>query len=254
LSSKSIPVLVVALALLPANGSAQPHPVGRPNPGVVENWMARIESAELELRGGEFKKAKRKLDRLLDEMVNRIEGGPEAGTLLGTPVAYRAIAYASLGQIHEASWGWSMANNLFPGVEKVDLDASGPIAEAVEQHLSQWTFEGEGKSSEELEDRDLVVPRRIGNSTPRFPRAMLRACLEAPVIVECVIDAEGRIHGPRLETPDEPVLGFAAMDHMRTWRFQPARLDGKTVSVSSFVKVNFGLAMCENPFANRARN
>jgi hypothetical protein len=41
------------------------------------------------------------------------------------------------------------------------------------------------------------------------------------------------------------------MDKARTWRFQPATLDGKPSTVEMELTFNFGLIVCDNPFAQR---
>ena len=60
-----------------------------------------------------------------------------------------------------------------------------------------------------------------------------------PVVIEVLVDREGRPHDPVLTAPTR-FAGFAtaALDSVRYWRFDPARgADGEPVAVLTQVRV-----------------
>ncbi len=87
----------------------------------------------------------------------------------------------------------------------------------------------------------MQAPRKIVDVTPTYPaNGSHSARVEGVVILEAVIDAEGRVESVRV-LRSIPLLDQAAMDAVRQWRFTPTRLNGAPVPIVMTVTVNFTL-------------
>lgn len=86
----------------------------------------------------------------------------------------------------------------------------------------------------------ILEPRRIHGGAPPYPELARRAHVEGKVVLECVIDASGRVTGLRVVS-GHPLLAAAAEDAVRAWIYTPTTLNGKAISVVLNVTVKFGL-------------
>jgi protein TonB len=75
---------------------------------------------------------------------------------------------------------------------------------------------------------------------PVYPDVAMRARISGMVILEAVIDAEGRVANVKV-LRSVPLLDQAAIDAVRQWEFTPTRLNGVAVPVVMTVTVNFTL-------------
>jgi protein TonB len=73
-----------------------------------------------------------------------------------------------------------------------------------------------------------------------YPPLALAARVEGPVLLEAIIDTEGRVQAVRvLRSP--PMLDAAAVEAVRQWRYTPTLLNGTPVPVIMTVNVMFQL-------------
>jgi protein TonB len=87
---------------------------------------------------------------------------------------------------------------------------------------------------------DLRRPAKTRDVMPVYPDIAMRARISGMVILEAVIDAEGRVAHVRV-LRSVPLLDQAAIDAVRQWEFTPTRLNGVAVPVVMTVTVNFTL-------------
>jgi len=86
----------------------------------------------------------------------------------------------------------------------------------------------------------MAAPRKVRDVVPIYP-AMARAVrVQGIVILEAVIDMSGRVESARV-LRSISLLDDAALEAVRQWRFEPARLNGQPVPVVMTVTVNFSL-------------
>jgi len=84
------------------------------------------------------------------------------------------------------------------------------------------------------------APELLVSSAPIYPAMARQAHVEGQVTIEAVIDTNGKlttmtvISGP-------PLLQQAAIDSLRTWKYQPGYLNEKPVSTKTSITVNFRL-------------
>jgi protein TonB len=86
----------------------------------------------------------------------------------------------------------------------------------------------------------IRAPKRIAASAPLYPAIAISARVEGKVVLEALIDEQGRVDGVRVLT-SVPLLDAAAVDAVRAWRYTPTLLNGVPVSVLMTVSVSFTL-------------
>jgi TonB family protein len=81
-------------------------------------------------------------------------------------------------------------------------------------------------------------PQLILRSMPNYPAIAKRAAIEGEVTVDAVIDTNGKLTNMKVVS-GQPLLQQAALDSLRTWKYEPAYLDDKPVPVQTSITVKF---------------
>ena len=81
-----------------------------------------------------------------------------------------------------------------------------------------------------------LVP--LNRQRPVFPSSASDA-QTAEAIIECVVDRTGEVQLPRVISATSPSIGYAAVQAVGSWRFEPPIKDGKVVDVIARHTVNF---------------
>jgi protein TonB len=82
------------------------------------------------------------------------------------------------------------------------------------------------------------APRPIRITRPQYPQEAFVKKIEGTVVVEILIDTEGRVVQARV-IQSIPLLDQAAIDCVYQWRFQPAIKDGRPVPTVANAPVGF---------------
>lgn len=86
----------------------------------------------------------------------------------------------------------------------------------------------------------MIPPVRLSGDSPRFTQANCR--WGGVVIVEVIVDREGRVVSPRFLKREPPeCLRRPIHDALSTWRFRPAQLEGEAVAVYLNLTINIHL-------------
>jgi protein TonB len=86
----------------------------------------------------------------------------------------------------------------------------------------------------------MITPAKVVDVAPIYPAIARTARVQGVVILEAVLDAQGRVASVHV-LRSIPLLDQAAVDAVQQWRFTPARLNGEAVPVVMTVTVNFTL-------------
>jgi protein TonB len=86
----------------------------------------------------------------------------------------------------------------------------------------------------------IKPPRKIVDVKPIYPELALTARQTGVVILETIIDAQGRVETVRV-LRGYSLLNQAAIDAVKQWRFTPTLLNGEPVPIVMTVTVNFEL-------------
>jgi TonB family protein len=91
----------------------------------------------------------------------------------------------------------------------------------------------------------VTRPEKISGLPPSYTDFARTARVTGVVIVEAVIDEQGNVASARVLKGLPMGLDQAAVNAVQTWKFKPATLDGRPVSVYYILTVNFQV---DNPF------
>ncbi len=84
------------------------------------------------------------------------------------------------------------------------------------------------------------APELLVSSAPIYPAMARQAHVEGQVTIEAVIDTNGKLTNMTVIS-GPPLLQQAAIDSLRTWKYQPGYLNEKPVSTKTSITVNFRL-------------
>ena len=88
---------------------------------------------------------------------------------------------------------------------------------------------------------DVVPPNLVTKTVPDYPEEARRHSVQGKVILEAIIDIEGKVENVRV-LKSIPELDQAAIDAVKQWKYEPARKDGVPVKVFFTVVVDFSLS------------
>jgi protein TonB len=86
---------------------------------------------------------------------------------------------------------------------------------------------------------DIVPPETVHAPRPRYPEAAHRIGRNGLVVLQAVIDREGRVREVKVLRGAPLGMTEAAVDAVRGWRFRPATRDGEPVAVYYQLTVRF---------------
>ncbi len=86
-----------------------------------------------------------------------------------------------------------------------------------------------------------TAPVALHRPLPEYPELARRARVEGTVLLEAVIDRLGNVTDVRIVRDLRLGCGEAAREAVRSWKYEPAILNGRTVSVILTVTVRFEL-------------
>jgi len=81
-------------------------------------------------------------------------------------------------------------------------------------------------------------PRILMRPAPSFP-SKLKKRAPATVRVKFIVDTNGRVQNPRVDTTTDPAFNRAALEAVRQWKFEPATHKGQPVAYPMRVPITF---------------
>ena len=87
---------------------------------------------------------------------------------------------------------------------------------------------------------DISEPKKIKDVKPAYPEIAQNAMVQGIVILEILVDQEGRVAEAKV-LRSIPLLDQAAIDAVTQWQYMPTLLNGAPVPVVMTVTVNFSL-------------
>ena len=86
----------------------------------------------------------------------------------------------------------------------------------------------------------LQPPRLISSTPPTYPSQARAQRLQGLVVLDVLVDETGKVVETKVISGPALLL-LAAQESLRTWKYQPAQLNGKPISVHTKVNVRFSL-------------
>jgi len=101
--------------------------------------------------------------------------------------------------------------------------------------------DGLGGSYEALSSGPAIGPVPIYNPDPEFSEEARKAKLQGQVVLEVVVDTDGRAHRIRVRAGLGLGLDEKAIQAVETWRFKPGHRNGRAIAVPATIYINFRL-------------
>ena len=86
---------------------------------------------------------------------------------------------------------------------------------------------------------EVTAPVKLFAPAPKYPEMARLIGVQGVVVVEAIIDTEGSVNSVRVLRAPPRGLGEAAVTAIKSWRFEPALLNGQPVAVYYNLTVNF---------------
>lgn len=178
-------------------------------------------------------------EKVIREMIERLGPGEAATQAFGIVVSHKALALAGLGREEDALWYWHTVVTLYPAFLKSDLTPFGKAGEFLARHREPRTAK---KTTLQSSAEDVQPPRVRKRIQPEFPTGARTFGQDGPLTVEVIITKEGTVTAPYVvKALPAPTLTYTALEALRKWRFDPARLKGEPVNVIFNLTINFKL-------------
>jgi TonB family protein len=218
---------------------------------LIDKWLGGLKETDQYLRAQQWEKAAKRGRQAGADIVDHAGTGASPAYSLAVAAVFRAIAEAGLGHQDDAEWLWDSALNLFPDVAKTSVEPYGPAAaELRKRTLRTATPDNDpglrllgkvGEAEANPGGRRVEKPRIIHQTKPEYPVALGLLKTGGAVVVSSIIGADGRPRQPVvLDTRGGgPAMKYVALDTLRQWRFEPAKVDGKPVPVYYVLTVTF---------------
>lgn len=88
---------------------------------------------------------------------------------------------------------------------------------------------------------DVQAPVKVNAPQPQYTEIARKARIQGVVIVQAIIDKEGNVQNVKVLKGLPMGLDQAAVEAIKSWKFKPATLNGKPVTVYYNLTVNFTL-------------
>ena len=137
-----------------------------------------------------------------------------------------------------ASKGRPMATKMNFEFNFDPLSGDVSISSSVANILKKLRLEGRQAkftSTKELDQKLKIVTRK----SPVTPRLGAPGKTKGTAVIEFYIDEQGNTALPRVHKADHPGFGYAAVQAIAQWKFEPPIKDGKPVVVKVRVPVKF---------------
>jgi TonB family protein len=88
---------------------------------------------------------------------------------------------------------------------------------------------------------EVTQPKLLNPVAPAYPEKVRKENMTGQVVIQAVIEKDGKVARASVVRPIHPDLDAAALEAVRQWRYEPARQNGKPVAVYMTITVDFRL-------------
>lgn len=133
-----------------------------------------------------------------------------------------------------------LADNPPPMQLNVSLDVAVGSGGALAMGLGGLSGADAGAALDAFDVSDLEKrPEVISQVSPVYPPELRKARIEGTVTLVFVLNEEGRVEDPRVETSSRAEFEKPALDAVRRWRFKPGMKDGAAVKTFMRLPLRF---------------
>jgi TonB family protein len=225
------------------NASLRTNPAVQTNPGSLTNSSAQSNSSSNPLSvvpAG----ASAATSRNSQPSSNPVNGGTGATSSAAAQPAAEQPKKPILGELHLATPKITARRNTQNGEPDAGIALSNdqplPSAEGLNAGLVSGNNQPSAPAAPLPIGGDVRQAKLISSAAPVYPTLAKNQHVSGSVLVDALIDATG--HVTTMKVVSGPtLLHQAAMDALKQWKYQPAALDGKPVSMHLTVTIQFRL-------------
>jgi len=159
------------------------------------------------------------------------------------------------GKLDEAIVAYRKVISLCPGDPDFHLALAGALEEAGREEEAQREYrEAERLRGESADNKpdcspspagvriegNIKPPKKLKDVNPHYPDEARRARTQGTVILEAIIDVQGKVGNVRVLRSISG-LDEAAIEAVKQWEYEPTLLEGTPVPIVMTVTVNFAL-------------
>lgn len=105
----------------------------------------------------------------------------------------------------------------------------------------QPVLESPSQPADIVDPVDVVKPVLIHRVNPEYPEIARKSRIQGVVILDATVTREGAVENLKVVRGLHPILDQSAMKAVQQWRYKPATLNGKPVTVHFTISVKFKL-------------
>jgi TonB family protein len=90
-------------------------------------------------------------------------------------------------------------------------------------------------------DETLVPPKLLKETPPLYTEDAFQRGIEGRVVLKVIVRKDGRVGAIRVHQSLDGDLDAAAVEAVKTWTFEPARVDGEPINVFTDIDIDFSL-------------
>lgn len=232
---RSLTLFVLSLSALPL-AAQEPTLFGNAVP--LQGSLALSVTHEL-LLGGKWEEARDLARQAVPVLAGDFDTDPAPAA---TALALLALAEAGTGDRDTALCHWDAAKRLNDKLGEADLSLYGKPGAFLRDARAPKPSEEARRAVEKAreEGKEVVRPQLVQRKKdPAYTDAARQANVEGRVVIESIIDEEGRISNVQILENLPKGLGFQALEAVCHWRFKPARIGRQPVKVYYNLTVNF---------------
>ncbi len=213
----------------------------------VKDWSGRLKRIDEDLKAGKWEKARKASDRLLADMLERMERGDDTGATLALVLTFRALGASGEKDLDAARWDWLAAQAIQPDLREaafVPYGAAGPPLEGYRRRDNGATPAASALLALSAASSDRGAEKKVGRD-PAYPDSLRPDCVRGDAKFVVIVDELGKAVFPLDLTADsDPVMATAAFEAVRAWRFEPAVRNQKPSPSRFEVTLGFDPGRC----------
>lgn len=208
---------------------------------------------------GTARKSQKRATKLLNEVMDAYVSGPQGQRFLGFTLYLLAVAEYRLDRRDDAAWHWQMAQNLVPALREPpgDFADADPFLAKRLIPAERWESISNGEVSNPMSrelcadagdvpvsqvKRNVLPPVAKRQPSPSYPEGAGELRVEGKTVIEFIIGSSGVPREPAIRQGcGVTVLDIAAMEAVRSWRYEPATEAGVPVATWCSARFQFAL-------------
>lgn len=136
-----------------------------------------------------------------------------------------------------------LASNTPKTARPMDLDAVVPVklpAIPANAAVSQIALPAANKATPDLAPQVKTEGYLVKKVNPVYPQMARAAGIQGPVELQLHVTPEGKVDSVQ-RVSGQPMLANAAIDAVKQWRYEPAKINGRPVEMQTKIRLNFAL-------------